>query len=249
MSYDFEAAQREWSRIPVDDVGYLDAERLLDQPDEDLRAMVGAFETVRYQGWRNAGGVWRRTLGLDTTHGKTVLDFGCGMGIEALAFARSGNDVIVCDINDASRRLAERVLELCGHRAVGSIPALGEEPWFTPDRPIDIFYSNGVLHHTPHLPQILGRARDLLAPGGEVRLMLYSDRAWYAATGSEAPAGDPRKHSDFEAFLRHFDEVGNYAEPWWREKLASQVLGRGLRVREWHYLPEGGYATAVLTCA
>jgi 2-polyprenyl-3-methyl-5-hydroxy-6-metoxy-1,4-benzoquinol methylase len=88
-----------WRRIPVDDVGYLTAEELLARSDTDLRTLIDRMEQTRYSGWRNHEGRWRDILGLDTTSGKTVLDYGCGVGLEALQYARAGNDVVVADLH------------------------------------------------------------------------------------------------------------------------------------------------------
>ena len=42
-------------------------------------------------------------------------------------------------------------------------------------------YSWGVLHHTPNLQAALDEATRVLAPGGELKLMLYHRRSWVAA--------------------------------------------------------------------
>jgi hypothetical protein len=106
----------------------------------------------------------------------------------------------------------------------------------------DIFYSNGVLHHTPDAASVLRSASQSCT---EARLMLYSDRAWRHHTNSEPPAdvtGDP----GFERYVRAMDAVGDYADWWSPEKLAQAVEGFW-RVERFEYLPpHGHYLTAAL---
>lgn len=247
MTFDFDAQREEWVQIPVDDVGYFSSRDLLAKDDGELRAIVEEMERVRYTGWRNHGGRWRGCMGLDDTTGKVVLDFGCGLGVEALQFARAGNEVLLADINGETRRLGARVLGLYGYDAE-TVAVEGTWPFLQPSRSVDVFYANGVLHHTPEAPAILKRATELLAPGGLVRLMLYTDRGWRHYMDSEPPCSDPREHEDFWRFVREFDAVGSYAEPWWPEKL--QGAAEGLELVSWDYLTDNDrYAAAVLRCA
>jgi 2-polyprenyl-3-methyl-5-hydroxy-6-metoxy-1,4-benzoquinol methylase len=163
-----------WNFIPADGIGYVNSEDFLTWPDGVVLHFIRTFETHRYQSWRNFNNLWRSTLGLDSTHGKRVKDFGCGFGIEALQFAKSGNEVLLSDIFPSNVQAAERVLRLSGYT-----PA--------PDGPVDVFYSNGVLHHSPQMRELLEKEVANLNPGGEVRLLLYSDRAWILTTATRVP--------------------------------------------------------------
>lgn len=209
---------RTWDELPVDDVGYIHPGEILRLTDDELREWVAGFERRRYAGWRNHDNLWRSTLGLDTTSGKHIIDYGCGFGIEALQFARNGNRLTLFDLTDAGLEAAARVLAVHGYECDTTRGAL-------PDA--DIFYANGVLHHTPDGPRILAEA-----PALEARLMLYSDRA------PVVKAGAP--------FWRQMDEVGGYADSYSPETLAAAAPD--WTVRETHYItPDGIYLTAVLT--
>src|SRR5258708_6545824 len=140
MNYDFAHQQQEWSRPPVDDYAYKSSEELLQLPDQALRDLILKTQHIRYTGWRNHNNLWRECLGLDTTEGKRILDFGCGIGLEALQFAPK-NDVIVADIVDPNVRLAQRVVGLFGY-ATTPAAIFGEAP-FVDVGQVDIFYSNG----------------------------------------------------------------------------------------------------------
>jgi SAM-dependent methyltransferase len=224
-----------WKAIPVDGVGYVDSAEFLTWNDTRVRAFIREFEATRYGDWRNAGNLWRSTLGLDTTHGKRILDYGCGFGIEALQFCKSGNEVVLSDIHLTNVEAAKRVLRISGYE-----PA---EPG-----KVDIFYSNGVLHHTPHIREILKEAVKNLNPGGEIRLLLYSDRAWTIKTGSVLPPieADVTEHPCFPVYVRAMDAVGEYADWYNREKLEMRV-GDFLEVLDFNYItPNGIYATTHL---
>src|SRR5437667_8384435 len=93
VAYDFAQAQQAWSRLPCDELGYLDTDHLLRRSAEQLRTMIVTMKQMRYdpQGWRNWNNRWREFFMMDTMRGKSVLDFGCGVGLDALQFAESGN--------------------------------------------------------------------------------------------------------------------------------------------------------------
>ena len=231
--YSFSAAQQEWSCPPVDDVGYLSSTDMLGLSDRELRVLVMGMERRRYGGWRNHDNRWRSELGLDDTSGKRVLDFGCGVGVEALQFARRGNEVILADIVGDNVALAARVLTVFGYPS-STVMVQGDAPFIPEVEQFDVFYANGVLHHTPQARRILQRAVELLRPGGEIRLMLYSDIGWEVATGTRPP-DDTVDHPSFWQFVRYFDGVGNYADWYSLEKIRDQ-FGDFLEVVSFSYL-------------
>jgi SAM-dependent methyltransferase len=230
VTYDFAHHQQAWSRPPVDGVGYLD---LTSMPDDELVATVARMWRERYDetGWRNRGGRWTGLL-TDDLEDKTVLDFGCGVGLEALRLARQGCRVFLADIAASNLAVAERVLRLHGHQPAGILHVAGDAPFFdTPPDPVDVFYANGVLHHTPDAQPILERAHEVLAPDGEARLMLYSDVAW-------------RTHGT--NFVRAMDDVGDYADWYDRAKLADLVAGIFDVVLFEYITADSGYCVAHL---
>ena len=104
------------------------------------------------------------------------------------------------------------------------------------------------MHHTPRFREILQRAADVLAPGGEIRLMLYSDRGWTEKTGTPAPPidADVTTHEMFPTFVAGFDGVGFYADWYNREKLEHRV-GDFLTVESCEYIAVSDrYLVAIL---
>lgn len=249
---DFLARQAEaWSRPPVDDVGYIPAIDLIAKPDRELRAIVEQMRATRYSGWRNHRGLWRDLMGLDEPGGQDVLDFGCGTGVEALELALAGNRVALADISVDNLHLAVRILNLYAEHAPTAYGArmlhvLGEAPYIEAEpEAFDVFHCNGVLHHIPWARQVMERAHQILRPGGIARLMLYSDRGWIQATGTEPP-DDVTAHPDFERFVRYFDQVGEYAD-WYSRDRIEQRFGDLFEIERCEYLtPTGQYLAAVL---
>ncbi len=241
--YRFDRAQTEWRHIPVDEIGYLDSAALLSRDDAFLLGLTKKFEKKRYdlKGWRNFRNRWRELSGVDSLRGKHVLDFGCGFGIESLQFARNGNRVSLADILPSNLALAERILKLHGFSPLEVVQATNEFPFFSLRNSLDVFYSHGVLHHTPKIREILKRACELLAPGGEIRLMLYSDEAWKIATGAGLPpvSEEVTSHPSFFKYVRFFDSYGEYADWYNREKLESR-FGDFLTINSVDYFTRDG---------
>jgi SAM-dependent methyltransferase len=205
-----------WARLPVDDVGYLRPELFHGRSDAWVKKWVRRFEATRYGGWRNHGGLWRSTLGLDTTRGRRIIDWGCGFGIEALQYARLGNRITLSDLTREGLAAAERVLAVHGFDCEIAGETLPEA---------DIFYANGSLHHCPEAADVLETA-----PCPEARLMVYSDRA-FAAHGSN--------------LVRAMDEVGSYADWYSPDKLDALAPSWRLRESH-YITQNGFYLTAIL---
>lgn len=234
-----------WSKPPVEGLGYVASNDMLAWSDDHLREVVAAARLERYGGWRNHEDRWVEVLHADVA-GRTVIDFGCGFGLEALALAEAGAIVTLADITPANTELAARVIELHNQRWHSIIRITRYWPFVDTRRRFDIFYCNGVLHHIPWAVQIMERAWGLLAAGGEARLMVYTDQAWREATGTPAPA-DPPSHPKFALYVAHMDGVGDYADYYTPERLI-RITRRWFKLDRWTPLdPTGSYAAAILT--
>jgi len=139
--------------------------------------------------------------------GKRVLELGCGIGTDTLEFARNGADVTAIDISETSIEIARKRARAEGLNTkilwgIGNI----EDSYRLPDfmnnskrfrtssqtekgwSSFDLVYSFGVIHHTPHPWRVLQEAHrclkprvkigDLIAKGGELRIMLYHRKSW-----------------------------------------------------------------------
>lgn len=242
------AAQREaWSHPPVDDVGYLSSAELLTLSDAELVTLIQEMWKVRYYGWRNYNNLWREVMGLEDTTGAVVLDYGCGVGLESLEYARQGNEIYIADIASANIALAVRVLQVFGHEPDGTYLINDRSPFISeiPEGSLNVIHCSGVLHHIPKPIPVVAQMASWLAPGGVLRLMLYSDRAWQKITGTDPPESvidDP----NFPAFLRTMDEVGGFAE-WYNARRLRTRFGEWFKVKRVEYLTQSkNYIGAVL---
>jgi SAM-dependent methyltransferase len=240
----FEERVEQWSSPPVDDVGYISSASLLKLREDDLMEVVETMESSRYGGWRNYENRWWQFLGLGSTRDRYVLDYGCGVGIEALQYCRGGNDVVVADISRDNVRLAMRILALQGFN-VGSFQIV-------PDNLVnglfgswDIVHCCGVLHHIPNAAEVVEQLALKMSDEGELRLMVYSDEAWRLAVGTDPPEvveEDP----GFETYWKRWDAVGGYAD-WYDADRLDLRFGEWFEVRDTQYLTEKGeYLGAIL---
>lgn len=246
MSF-FEDQVRAWSNPPIDDVGYIHSEVMLSWPDAHLIDTINQMNFTRYsaESWRNWGNGWREGLRLDgSMQGQIVLDFGCGVGMESLEIASLGNYVIMADISSANLAIATRIMELYDQRTWSTM-LVGPEFPFMPNVNIDVIHCAGVLHHIPYADQVMRRFAELLKPGGEVHLMLYSDRGWRNFIGTEPPE-DVTTDPNFGNFVLTFDQVGSYAD-WYDEQKVARLAGDAFDLVEFRYITvDDRYCTAVL---
>ncbi len=111
-------------------------------------------------------------------HGRRVLEIGVGAASDFISFARAGADVCGVDLTPAAVEHAKRRLELEGLQ--GEVTVASGESLPYPDHSFDLVYSWGVIHHAECPAKVVREARRLLAPGGEVRAMLYGRHSWVA---------------------------------------------------------------------
>jgi ubiquinone/menaquinone biosynthesis C-methylase UbiE len=243
----FESQREAWRRIPVDDAAYLDVSDLLQLEDRVLLHVAQDMERRRYVGWRNHDNLWRQHMGLDSVTGKRILDYGCGFGIEAVQYARNDNRVVIADQNNDTVLLAERVMYLYGFEPVWHYVIDVASPPFlaVDDSEFDLIVMNGVLHHIEDPVPVVREMHRWLAREGELRVMVYTDRAWCMATDTEPPA-DVTDHPAREKFVRWGDEVGDWAD-WYNRERLEQRFGEWFTVREWHYItPDDRYGIAIM---
>lgn len=237
-----------WSTPPIGGRNVATSE-LLQMTPMMVRDWVRITWNDQYGQPSNFDGGYRRHLGLDDTRNKRVMDFGCGFGFDALSYARTGNQVILADIVDNNLAAANAVLRSEGYEAERLLPVSFDWPFFEYRHPgIDVFHASGVLHHTPHAPGILERAAEILAPGGEMRLMLYTNHLFRIATGEDPGDlfSDVTEHPAFARYVRFCDAVGDYAD-WYTKDRLGACLPEGWLVAKWHYLrPDRGYAVAIV---
>jgi 2-polyprenyl-3-methyl-5-hydroxy-6-metoxy-1,4-benzoquinol methylase len=117
----------------------------------------------------------------DRWRDRHVLEVGCGIGTDAVNFARSGAIYSGIELSEESLELARtrfRLFGLSGDLRQINAEQLGQS---FPAASFDLIYSFGVIHHTPNPRAVIEEIRTVIKPEGELRIMLYAKRSWKAA--------------------------------------------------------------------
>ncbi len=110
--------------------------------------------------------------------GARVLEIGVGMGADFLRWVRAGADATGIDLTERAVALTRGRLLEEGLEAEVRVADAEALPFA--DAAFDVVYSWGVLHHTPDAERAIAEAQRVLAPGGQLKLMLYHRRSWVA---------------------------------------------------------------------
>ncbi|WP_206597544.1 class I SAM-dependent methyltransferase [Polycladidibacter stylochi] len=112
---------------------------------------------------------------------KKVLEIGCGIGTDAVNFARNGAQYTGVELSEESLKIAKTRFALYGLDG-NLISANAEEiDQSVPCNHFELAYSFGVLHHTPSPERAIAAIHKTLKEDGELRLMLYARNSWKAA--------------------------------------------------------------------
>jgi 2-polyprenyl-3-methyl-5-hydroxy-6-metoxy-1,4-benzoquinol methylase len=171
----------------------------------------------------------------DRWNGKRVLEIGCGIGTDTMNFARAGAFVTAADLSGESIKVASQRAEVFGlsdritfvHSDAEAMEGVPVEP------PYDLVYSFGVVHHTPHPARVLEQARRRMAPGSELRIMVYHRHSWKVA-GIVARYGKCR-FWDADRLIASYSEAQTgcpITYSYTRESVHDLVEPAGFRVKE-----------------
>jgi 2-polyprenyl-3-methyl-5-hydroxy-6-metoxy-1,4-benzoquinol methylase len=113
--------------------------------------------------------------------GKRILEIGCGLGTDTIAFARAGARITAVDLSSRSLELAKQRAVVFGlEDRIEFIEADAERlSEFVPPAPYDLVYSFGVIHHTPHPERVLEQIRThYTGPHTTLKVMVYHRWSW-----------------------------------------------------------------------
>jgi ubiquinone/menaquinone biosynthesis C-methylase UbiE len=111
---------------------------------------------------------------------KKVLEVGCGIGTDAISFARNGGQVTAVDLSPQSLEVARKRAQVYGleHQIRFYSGSAEELSSFLPVETYDLIYSFGVIHHTPRPERVIAEMRKYAKPGTVVKVMVYHRYSW-----------------------------------------------------------------------
>ena len=111
----------------------------------------------------------------------TVLDVGCGQGVDLYEFASRGAEVTGIDLTPRHVELARAHLEAMQLEATVVEGDIEQMPFA--DCSFDRVVSNGVLHHTPGIDAALRECVRVTRPNGTVRIIVYNRNSLHFLLG------------------------------------------------------------------
>lgn len=174
---------------------------------------------------------------LDELRGRDVLEVGCGAGFDAYMFCRNGSRYVGLDLAPQNALRTRRHLNPYGLRPV-TLAGDAERLPFR-DGSFDFVYSNGVLHHVPHLPAALGEIRRVLRPGGAFWIGVYYKHSifhWLSLYGYQYLMRGAWRTMTFEERLGMIEQGAGAAIPlvrvYTRRELRTMLRAAGFEI-EW----------------
>ena len=112
----------------------------------------------------------------DGYRGRTVLEVGCGAGVDLARFAKGGADVTGVDLAPSAIALARANFEQQG--LLGRFEVADGERLPFPDNTFDLVYVHGVVQYTANPRQLVDECRRVLKPGGQAVFQVYNRVSW-----------------------------------------------------------------------
>lgn len=120
-------------------------------------------------------------LDLPNIRGKSVLEIGCGIGLDALEYAKHGAHVAAIDLSPICINLAKRYFSYHNLNGVLKIGNAEQLPY--KDNEFDVVVARQILMFTPDPQKAVDEMLRVLKPGGEAIALLHNRHSWYALLG------------------------------------------------------------------
>ena len=152
-----------------------------------------------------------RLVDFASYRGKTLLEVGCGAGIDLVRFARAGAIVTGIDLSATAIDLARKNLTQNGLNV--DLSVMNGEAMQFPDNHFEVVYAHGVLQYTANIEKLLSEIHRVLKPGGEAIMMVYNRNSWLnmmrhitnvSLEHEDAPVLNKYSISELKQFLKPF---------------------------------------------
>ena len=145
-----------------------------------------------------------RLVAFDGYRGQSVLEVGCGAGVDLARFARGGAAVTGVDLAPSAIELARANFAQQGLQGAFEV-ADGEHLPF-PDTCFDLVYAHGVVQYAANPQRLVDECRRVLVPGGQAIFQVYNRVSWLNALSKLMKVG--LEHDDAPV-LRKFS-IGEF---------------------------------------
>jgi len=155
-----------------------------------------------------------RLVDFDGYRGRSVLEAGCGAGVDLARFAKGGAVVTGVDISPAAIDLARANLSQQGLGADLRVADAERLPF--DDASFDFVFAHGVVQYTANPQRLIDEVRRVLKPGGEAVFQVYNRISWLNALSrlmnvglehEDAPVLLKFSAGEFRALLTGFRDV------------------------------------------
>ena len=139
-----------------------------------------------------------RLVAFDGYRGRSVLEVGCGAGVDLVRFARRGANVTGVDLAASAIELARANFAQQGLQGRFEV-ANGEHLPF-PDNTFDMVFAHGVVQYTANPGQLVTECHRVLVPGGQAIFQVYNRISWLNALSKLMKVG--LEHDDAPVLLK-----------------------------------------------
>ena len=139
-----------------------------------------------------------RLVAFDGYRGRSVLEVGCGAGVDLARFAKGGAEVTGVDVSASAIDLARKNFAQQGLRGRFDV-ADGEQLPFA-DNTFDLVFAHGVVQYTARPHRLVEECRRVLKPGGEAVFQVYNRISWLNALSKLMKVG--LEHEDAPVILK-----------------------------------------------
>jgi len=155
-----------------------------------------------------------RLVDFDGHRGQSVLEVGCGAGVDLARFAKGGATVTGVDLSPSAIDLARTNLAQQGLAADLRVADAEQLPFA--DATFDFVFAHGVVQYTAHPRRLVDEVRRVLKPGGDAVFQVYNRVSWLNALSTlmkvgleheDAPVLLKFSLGEFRALLNGFREV------------------------------------------